>query len=244
MTETQSPPGAESAAGRARRPWFKHPVVLVAVVVVLAAAVYGTAAWVAAKKPTAPADVEDIQVDAPDRITVEEDFQVTTTALDDGGNPQPGARLSLASDPALTNQRELTLRTGDDGTATFSGLEVDEEGIYRLTVSAGGTSETVRVEATNSGEIGISAPSGVAANEPFTVAVSFSRGEPVEGQELTVYVEPDGPWKNVKTGADGTAEAVFTDGVAEAGKYTLLVKNPQGPTEAKQSLTVTPEGRD
>lgn len=241
MTDTQTPRGTQPDAGTARRPWWKHPLVPVALVVVVGAIVYGGSAWVAAENPAAPAALE---VDAPDRVNVEESFAVTATALDDDGDPASGAELSLAADPSLVSQPDTTVRTGDDGTATFSGLEVAEGGTYTLTVSADDTTETVRTEAVEAAELDLSAPSEVAVNEAFTVDVSFSsRGEPVEGQELTVYVEPDGPWQSVNTGTDGTAEAEFADGVAQPGEYTLLVNDPDATTEAKQTLSVTAEQR-
>lgn len=241
-TDTQTPRGTQSDAGTARRPWWKHPLVPVALVVVVAAVVYGASVWVAAENPAAPAAIE---VDAPDRVNVEEPFEVTATALDEDGDPASGAELSLAADPSLVSQPDNTVRTEDDGTAMFSGLEVAEDGTYTLTVSADGTTaETVRTEAVGAAQIGLTAPSEVAVNEAFTVDVSFaSRGEPVEGQELTVYVEPDGPWQSINTGTDGTAQAVFADGVAQPGEYTLLVNDPDATTEAKQALSVTGEER-
>lgn len=241
MTDTQTPRGTQPDAGTARRPWWKHPLVPVALVVVVGAVVYGGSVWVAAESPTAPAALE---VDAPDRVDVEQSFEVTATASDDDGAPVSGVPLSLAADPSLVSQPDNTVRTGDDGTATFSGLEVAEGGTYTLTVSADGSTEEVRTEAVEAAELGLTAPSEVAVNEAFTVDVSFSsRGEPVEGQELTVYVEPDGPWQTVNTGTDGTAEAVFAEGVAQPGEYTLLVNDPDAATEAKQTLSVTAEER-
>lgn len=237
MTETQTRHRTESAT--TRRPWWKHPAVPVALVVVVGAVVYAGSAWVAAENPVAP---DAIEVEAPDRVSVEEPFAVTATAFDGDGEASSGAQLSLSADPPLVSQPEVTVRTGDDGTAAFSGLDAGEDGTYALTVSADGTAETVRVDAVGPGELGVTAPSEVTVNEPFTVDVSFApRGEPVEGQELTVYVEPDGPWQSVRTGADGTAEAVFADGVALPGEYTLLVNNPDGPTEVKETLSVAPE---
>lgn len=238
MTETQTRDRTESAA--TRRPWWKHPAVPIALVVVVAVGVlvYALSPWVAAEDPVAP---DAIEVEAPERVSVEEPFAVTAIAFDGDGEVSSGARLSLSADPSLVSRPE-PVRTGDDGTATFSGVEVWDEGTYALTVSADGTAETVRVDAVGPGDLDVTAPSEVAVNERFTVDVSFSpRGEPVEGQELTVYVEPDGPWQSIRTGTDGTAQAVFADGVAQPGEYTLLVNHPDGPTEVKQTLSVAPE---
>lgn len=220
-----------------RRPWWKHPAF---VVVVLALVLGGVALLVWLARPDDSA-VAEIDAEGPDTVQVGEPFEVTATAVDDGGAPVSGEELSLSSEPALAKQPQDAAVTNDDGAVTFAGLEAEEAADHTLTVSTDGTAGQVRVEAVEpEGRIHLTAPSEVAEGEEFTVNVTFFRsGEPAEAEPLTVSVEPDGPVERVETDDNGTAQATFSDGVPEAGEYTLLAMSTDGRAERSQTLVVT-----
>lgn len=221
-----------------RRPWWKHPAFVVAVAVIVVVVVAALVWWLTRSGDAAVAEVD---AEGPDTVTVGEPFEVAATALDEGGAPVSGEELSLGSDPALAVAPEDPEVTDDAGRVTFAGLEAEEAAVHGLTVSADGASATLRVEAVEpEGRIQMTAPSEVAEGEEFTVEVSFfRRGEPSEGEGVTVSVEPDGPVQRVETDANGTAQAVFAEGVPDAGEYTLLAMSADGRTETSQPLVVT-----
>lgn len=220
-----------------RRPWWKHP----AFVVVVALLVLGGVALLVWLARPDDSTVAEIDAEAPDTVTVGEPFEVTATAVDDGGAPVSGEELSLSSEPALAEQPQDAAVTNDEGAVTFAGLETEEAADHTLTVSADGTAGQVRVEAVEAeGRIHLTAPSEVAEGEEFTVSLTFfRRGEPAAAEALTVSVEPDGPVERVETDENGTAQAAFGDGVPEAGEYTLLAMSTDGRAERSQTLVVT-----